>query len=88
LIGNGDLRKSSSNTLTINNDNDAFGFDTYKGVIAVEGGTLVVGNNGVLGDPSVGTHIFPGATLDLNGKNIFALSSVIVVRFLIYGNPE
>ena len=71
LIGNGDLRKLGSNTLTINNDNVAFGYDTYTGLVKVEEGILRIGHNDALGDRSVGTVILPGATLDINGKNIY-----------------
>jgi autotransporter-associated beta strand protein len=71
FIGNGALNMIGSGSLTINNANDAFGFDTYKGLITVaSGGTLILGNNGALGDISVGTVIESGGTLELNGKNI------------------
>ena len=71
LIGNGDLRMLGSGSLTISNNNDAFGFDTYKGLITVSsGGTLILGHNGALGDTSVGTVVESGGTLNLNGKNI------------------
>jgi hypothetical protein len=71
LIGNGDVFMFGPANLTINNDNDVFGFDKYKGLISVSNSTLIAGHNDAFGDRSVGTVIYDGATLDTNGKLLF-----------------
>ena len=60
------LTKISGNTLTLTADNSA----TLLGAIAVNSGTLKVGNVNALGATSSATTVASGAVLDLNGFSI------------------
>ncbi len=60
--GTGSLTKQNTGVLTLTGSN------SYSGLTVVSAGTVRLGNSAALGVSSVGTTIYDGATLDLNGR--------------------
>ncbi len=62
--GFGTMTKTGAGTLTLS------GANAYSGTTTVSGGTLVIANNGALGNPASGTTVANGATLIINNVSI------------------
>jgi autotransporter-associated beta strand protein len=61
FVGNGPLTKRGTGSAVF------LGSDSYSGSIVVEGGELRLSPGGLLGDFAVGTTVFAGATLSVDG---------------------
>lgn len=64
ISGSGTLEKVGAGTLTLSASNN------YAGTTTVAQGVLRLNATNALGTTNVGTTVLPGATLDLNGRNI------------------
>ncbi|MFD0893311.1 autotransporter-associated beta strand repeat-containing protein [Luteolibacter ambystomatis] len=73
LAGNGGLTKNGTGNLTLN------GANSYTGATAINGGTVMLGSATALGAASTGTTVAAGASINLNGQDLGAVTEDISI---------